>query len=111
MVVLLRPGLLGDVWWVDAHRTWWTLGWLLWLAAFYAAVAVRFGERAPIRTRMALVVAAAGLAADVSAETILMVRPGSLQLVGPLTGYVGNGLYTVAGVLLLWSGARGLPRW
>ncbi len=30
---------------------------------------------------------------------------------GILTGYVANGLYTVAGMLLVWAGAGELPRY
>ncbi len=30
---------------------------------------------------------------------------------GVLTGYLGNGLYTCAGILLVWVGAHELPRW
>lgn len=117
MLLLLRPGLLGDQVWIATHKPQWIVGWLLWqaaaiaLVAFYSTLAVRFRERAPIRCQTALVVAGAGLAADLAAETYLMIRPDALRLLAPLTGYLGNGGYTVAGALLLWAGARGLPRW
>ena len=117
MLFLLRPGLLGDQAWIAEHKPQWIVGWMLWqaaaigLVAFYSALAIRFRERAPIRTQTALVVAGAGLAADLAAETYLMVRPDALRLLAPLTGYLGNGGYTVAGVLLIWAAARGMPRW
>jgi hypothetical protein len=116
MVFLLRPGLLGDHAWIAAHRPQWILGWLLWqaaaiaLVAFYVALSLRWRERAPIRARLAVLVAAAGLAADLAAETMLMVEPATFRIASALTGYLGNGLYTVAGILLLSAGARGLPR-
>jgi hypothetical protein len=117
MLVLLKPGLLGDQAWIASHKPLWIFGWLLWqlaaisLVAFYAALSIRFRDRAPIRCHTALVVAGAGLAADLAAETYLMIRPDALRMLAPLTGYLGNGCYTVAGALLLWAGARGLPRW
>src|SRR5262249_34125258 len=105
MIVLLRPGLLGDRAWIAAHRPGWIAGWLLWqaaaiaLLAFYVALSMRWRERAPIRTRLAPLVAAAGLAADLGAETMLMVDPATFRIAQALTGYLGNGLYTVAGIL------------
>ena len=117
MLLLLRPGLLGDQAWIAEHKPMWIVGWLLWqaaaigLVAFYSVLAIRFRERAPVRTQTALVVAGAGLAADLAAETYLMVRPDAVRLLAPLTGYLGNGGYTVAGILLLSACARGMPRW
>jgi hypothetical protein len=32
------------------------------------------------------------------------------SIAGVLTGYLANGLYTAAGILLTWAGARELPR-
>jgi hypothetical protein len=63
------------------------------------------------------VVATAGLAADLSAEALLAGFTRStlptLSLVQSeaflLTGYVGNGLYTMAGILLTIAGRRDLP--
>jgi len=117
MVFLLRPGLLGDHAWLATHRPAWIAGWLLWqaaaiaLVAFYVVLSMRWRERAPIRTRLAPFVAAAGLAADLTAETMLMIDPtATFRIASALTGYLGNGLYTVAGILLLTAGARGLPR-
>jgi len=116
MMFLLRPGLLGDRAWIAAHRASWISGWLLWqaaaiaLVAFYVVLSIRWRERAPVRTRLAPLVAAAGLAADLAAETMLMIEPATVRIASALTGYLGNGLYTVAGILLLTAGARGLPR-
>ncbi|MBI4577338.1 MAG: hypothetical protein HY722_13850 [Planctomycetes bacterium] len=109
---------------VSTHRPAWWLGWLLWhaaalgLVAFYLALAGLWGREAPLRTGLALLAAGAGLAADLGAETLYMaVAPGSEaaafrdleRISGALTGYLGNGLYTVAGILLTWAGARRLP--
>lgn len=132
MLFLLRPGvppgeddLARRIEHVNGNVASWRLGWLAWnlaavaLLAFYSVLAARFRDGAPLLCALAVPLAAAGLAADVGAETISMiVLPGA----GPesfalaerislaLTGYLGNGLYVVAGVLLTWAGARLLPR-
>jgi len=62
----------------------------------------------------------AGLAADLGAQTLYMgvlpgLGPDAFAAVeaaaGTLTGYLGNGLYTVAGLLLTWAGLGHLPRY
>jgi hypothetical protein len=131
MLVLLQPGLpvagsaLADRMAYVSQRTaaWW-LGWLTWhaadlaLLAFFVALAGRWGRRAPVRCGLALLLAGAGVPADISAQAIYMgVAPrlgpepfGVAEAVaGLLTGYVANGLYTVAGMLLVWAGAAELP--
>ena len=131
MLTILRPGLPGQqaladrIAYVSEHTTAWRLGWAVWNAAaitlvgLFVALAYLWRGRAPVASRLALLCAAAGLAADLAAEALLMgVEPG----LGPddfavveraslvLTGYVGNGLYTVAGIILTWTGRRELPR-
>ncbi len=110
---------------VREHTALWRAGWFSWHAAAIGVVllvlvlASRFRGRAPVRATLAAVLAVAGLAADLAAEAIAMgvaptVEPRDFLLVesmyGVLTGYLANGLYTVAGILLTWAGARELPR-
>ncbi len=132
MLALLRPGLPGPGSSVEARAafvvanliTWW-LGWLVWhaaalaLLAFYVALAGRWWRRAPIRCGLALLCAAAALAVDLAGQALYVGLPprlgvGELALleavVTILTGYVANGLYTLAGILLVWAGAAELPR-
>lgn len=131
MLTVLRPGLPGAqslaerISYVAEHTTEWRLGWAVWNAAaitlvgLFAALAYLWRAEAPVASSLALLCGAAGLSADIAAEALLMgVLPGShardfavverASLV--LTGYVGNGLYTVAGILLTWAGRRLLPR-
>jgi hypothetical protein len=110
---------------IRGHTTLWQAGWLVWHAAAIALVllflvlARRFAGHAPVRAAVASIAALAGLSADLVAEAISMgVAPAlSVQdfllaesIVEVLTGYLGNGLYTVAGILLTWAGWRQLPR-
>ena len=132
MVTVLRPGLpaadstvASRLGYIAGSLVPWTLGWLLWHAAafsllvFYVALAVRWWGGAPIRCGVAVLCATAGLAADISAEALYVGLVPHLDptafatfepVAGMLTGYVGNGLYTVAGALLTWAGAAELPR-
>jgi hypothetical protein len=132
MMLILRHGLpngentIGDrLTFIDSHLALWRSGWLLWnaaaitLLAFYCGLAGVFWRGAQLRCTLALVCATAGMAADISAESLYM-GAGSLfsagayetieQVASLLTGYVGNGLYTVAGILLVWAGLRRIPR-
>lgn len=132
MLVVLRPGLpvngsvlAARLAYVTEHTAVWRAGWLFWhgadlgLLAFYLGLAGQWRRLARIRCDLALLCAAAGLAADISAQALYMglgprLAPGafgSMEMVsGLLTGYVANGLYTVAGILLVWAGAGELPR-
>lgn len=129
MLTWLRPGLpvpgsdpLERARWVRENPGLWRSGWLLWhlaaiaLAAFYVGLAGRVGREAPIRAGLALLCAGAGLAADLAAEAVLLDAPFSSGAIpgerhaALLTGYLGNGLYTVAGALLTSALARSLPR-
>jgi hypothetical protein len=110
---------------VREHATLWRAGWSSWhvaavgLVLLMLVLASRFRGRAPVRAALAAVLAVAGLAADLAAEAIAMgvspaVESRDFLLVesmyGVLTGYLANGLYTAAGILLTWAGARELPR-
>jgi hypothetical protein len=102
----------------------WRAGWLVWnlaaisLLGFFVVLAACWRERAPILCGLALLCAAGGLAADLGAETILSVVSPGLRgqtfavvesIAIALTGYLGNGLYAVGGILLTWAGRRELP--
>jgi hypothetical protein len=131
MLLALRYGipagesdLSARIAYVGDHILVWRVGWLLWnfaaisLLGFFVALAARWRERAPILCGLALLCAAAGLAADLGAETILAVVSPGLQeqtyavvesIAVALTGYLGNGLYAVGGILLTLAGRRELP--
>ncbi|MGH7150778.1 MAG: hypothetical protein ACREIU_08775 [Planctomycetota bacterium] len=94
---------------VQGHLFLWRAGWAIWmcaglaLVAFFAWWGARIAE--PRWAVLALAVSSAGLACDLTAESLLMTwfpeRMGSLErAVGLLTGGLANGLYTVAGILL-----------
>lgn len=132
MLLALKPGLpvsgslpADRIAFIEGNTALWWAGWLVWHAAalslvlFLLVLAGRFRGRAPVLSAAAVVVSVVGLAADLSAEAIYMgvvpeLRGDEFRLAeivgGILTGYLGNGLYTVAGILLTWSGARDLPR-
>jgi hypothetical protein len=131
-LVLLRPGLpgpgttpAGRLAYLETQTGAWWAGWLCWqgaalsLLGLFVVLAARWRGRAPVRCGLALLCGAAGLAADVSAQAVYMgvaprIGPAAFPAVeaaaGLLTGYVGNGLYTVAGILLTWAGRAELPR-
>ena len=131
MLVALQPGLpvagsaLADrMAYVSQQTVAWWLGWLTWhaadlaLLAFYVALAGRWGRHAPVRCGLALLLGGAGLADDIGAQAIYMTVASRLGpeafvvaevVAGLLTGYVANGLYTLAGILLVWAGAAELP--
>ena len=131
MLLALRHGipagerdLPARIAYVTEHTLTWRIGWLVWnlaaisLLGFFVALAARWRDRAPILCVLALLCAAGGLAADLGAETILAaVSPGleeetyaAVESVAiALTGYLGNGLYAVGGILLTWAGRRDLP--
>jgi hypothetical protein len=108
---------------ISSHEFVWRIGWLGWsvaavtLLGLFLALAGRWSAEAPVLCGLGIVVATAGLAADLSAEALLAGFTRStlpnLSLVQSeaflLTGYVGNGLYTVAGILLTAAGRRELP--
>jgi hypothetical protein len=109
---------------ISSHVVLWRLGWLGWslaavtLLGLFLALAGRFRTVAPLLCGLGIVVGTAGLAADLSAEALLAGFTGStppnLSLVQSeaflLTGYVGNGLYTLAGILLTVAGRGALPK-
>jgi hypothetical protein len=87
---------------VQTHLLAWRIGWAIWIAAalsllwFYAWWRVRIG--APF---VPVVLAAGGLVADVTSETMLiMYDTTTAPFAFALTGVVANGLYTACGILL-----------
>jgi hypothetical protein len=131
LLLVLRHGLPGSgapvderLAYIESHAGLWTLGWVIWnaaavtLVAFFVVLAIRFWATAPLICGLALVCAAAGLAADLSAEALYLSAAAGVSarvyaeiepLASLLTGYVGNGLYTLAGILLLWAGWPKMP--
>ena len=87
---------------VESHAVAWRLGWLTWVAAalsllwFYAWWRARTGAH-----YLALVIAALGLVADLTAEfALIYYLVTSPPFAFTLTGGVANGLYTIAGIAL-----------
>jgi hypothetical protein len=99
-----------------AHPERWRAGWLLWmiaalsLAGFYAWWGARVGEIVPFA------IAAAGLVCDFSGESLFIGwLPGAdsplERTANLLTGGAGNGLYTIAAIMLTVA-SQSLPlRW
>jgi hypothetical protein len=109
---------------IEMHRLQWRLGWIVWhlaaiaLLALFVGLALRWRRQAPLLCALAVAVAAAGVAADLAAEALwISVVPNANEtgaavtedVAVVLTGYVGNGLYTAAGILLTWVGRTSLP--
>jgi hypothetical protein len=115
--VSLAPTPAGTAYVAD-HLGPWRIGWALWIAAAVSLLAFFWwwGSRLgwPAIARVAVALAAAGLVADVSAESRLIDwSPGQpFDVAGPLrlSGIVANGLYSIAGAILT-ARTRGLPRW
>jgi hypothetical protein len=132
MLILLREGLPSPgstpadrETYIGAHIAQWRAGWLVWHAAalallgLYAALAIRWWQHAPLLCILAVLCAGCGFATDmagqaiamgvlpqVSGDTFTMLERVSLVL----TGYTGNGGYTLGGIFLTWAGAAILPR-
>ena len=132
MLVLLQPGLPMSntlpedrLAYLAGHTLSWAVGWIAWhvaaisMLSFDVGLAALWGRRAPIRCGVAVLCAAAGMAADLGAQGIYIVLAPGLDVpsftllesgVTVLTAYIGNGLYTVGGILLTWVGVGTLPR-
>lgn len=101
---------------MDQHPDRWRVGWLLWmlaaisLAGFYAWWGSRIASRAALT---AFAIAALGLACDFAGESIYIgwiPRPDTslYRAASLLTAAAGNGLYTVAAIILTLT-TPGLP--
>jgi len=87
---------------VQTHVVTWRLGWAVWIAAalsllwFYAWWRGRIGG-----SYVAVALAAGGLIADVTSETMLILYDATTApFAFVLTGVVANGLYTACGIWL-----------
>jgi hypothetical protein len=87
---------------VQSHVLAWRIGWAVWIAAalsllwFYAWWRGRIGA-----SYVAVALAAGGLIADVTSETMLILYDtATAPFAFALTGVVANGLYTACGIWL-----------
>ena len=131
MATFMRPGLSAPgvsvedrMAFLADHPALWGFGWILWHAAgismvtLYGALVVRWHQRGPIRAAAAAILSAAALAADLCGQSLFLQLPGldptlfvTLDHTAThLTAYVANGLYSIAGILIVWTGAKELPR-
>lgn len=91
---------------VVQHLVAWRVGWATWMVAAMALLWAYAWWRARANApRSALAMAAVGLVADLSSETLLIVAGAAgYARVAPLafflTGAIANGLYTIAGIRL-----------
>ena len=130
------PDLARRLRFLSDHTTLWIGGWLIWNAAalsilyFYvtfAAAHVADGA-APGALNYAVMLGTAAIAVDLGAEAIEMgVLPGLAgHVLGGgdaalfhglhraavmLTGYLANGLYSLAALVVAWTTRRAYPRW
>ena len=133
VMLFLRPGipfvgldLPGRMKYLADHQRGWTAGWLLaGLAALalvnlYGVLAWRWRTRSSQLCRLALILSAAGLAADLSGMAIWgLVAPGlegaAFEVVEKtavaLIFFLSKILYTLSGVFLTIAGAREWPGW
>jgi hypothetical protein len=130
MLLVLRggteaePSLAARAAYVQAHAAAWRAGFAVWMAAGTSVLALyAWWASALPRTRLAVaavVIAGAGLACDLTGETLYAgwlpllthdpARFGHVQRVGTvLTAVFANGFYTIAGILLTLR-TPGLPR-
>ncbi len=107
---------------IEAHLLEWRIGWGLWVLAAFSLVAffAWWGARLKAHdwTVAALAVAVMGLGFDWAAEAVYIgLFPDRMLTFGRaaalLTGAAGNGLYTIAGMMLLWKSPMisGVVRW
>ena len=127
MLLFLREGLPGfaeeqRLAYMNANPMIWASGWLSWhvaaisLLALYVVLAMRFRD---VLSATAVAVATAGLSLDIMCEAkYIGVLPhlhgAEFQRLDRelevLIGYAANGLYTIAFILLVLAGWRGLPK-
>jgi hypothetical protein len=115
MATLLRPGTevvpaaMDRIAYISRHPALWRGGWAVWIAAAISLVAFYAWWGSFLRRSTwaiaAVGVAAAGLACDLFAESLLIGwLPRDYDRIAPLatiwTGAAANGLYTLAGIML-----------
>jgi len=128
MACWLRGGLevAGDpaarIVYIQAHLFEWRIGWGIWVLAAFSLVAFFAWWGARVKSHdwsvAALAVAVTGLGFDWAAEAVYIGWfPDRMLTLGRaaalLTGAAGNGLYSVAGMVLLWKSPmiKGVVRW
>lgn len=122
-----NPSLEARARFVAEHGAQWTSAWLTWNAAALsilyfcvAFAAAHWSEHDTTTLALAVAVCTAAVACDLAAESILMgLLPGLTSDAAGfllwsrsavlLTGYVANGLYTLATLLLVWATRRAHP--
>jgi hypothetical protein len=134
MALVLRHGLETNPNFEDRlsfivdHRVLWVRGWLTWTAAAIAIVYFYMTFSSTHRLgRLAVLLAAAAIATDLSAQAIEIgvLPPIAARIIGSnggvdlfvalhrtavmLSGYVANGLYSLAALILAWSARRVYP--
>ena len=120
LATVLAPGVSlaygpGNAGYIATHLVAWRAGWTLWilaalsLLAFFGWWAGRAGWTG--MARVAVVVGALGVIADVTAEARLIAWSGDLDVSAALrqSGVVANACYSIAGALLMVA-TRGWPR-
>ena len=120
LVFWLQGGLTGSGAheYTTRHATVWRLGWAVWMASAISLVLFYnwWCARLPEAGGWPVVIAGVGVVFDLWGETMLMSHAsGSVDPLGSatamlLTAGAANGLYTLAGILLMLS-TRGLPGW
>lgn len=107
---------------IEDHPMAWRIGWLLWAAAGLAVV-LFYSRVAPfdVPGRTAVALAVAGFAARLVGDTALAlllpldagVQAAIEQWALVLSGLVGHGLETLAGILIVWGAWQSdrLPHW
>jgi hypothetical protein len=131
MAIILRRGLetnpdLPDrLAFVASHRLLWSAGWLSWTAAAIAILYfyIAFSDAHQLKSRFAVYLTVVALGPDLTAQAIeIGVLPG-LAHAAPesfllmhrsavvMSGYFGNGLYSLTALILVWSSRRVYPVW
>jgi len=115
LALLLAPGtpLVADVAererYIREHLVLWRAGWVTWMLAAVTLLWCYAWWRARVNgPRGAIVLAAIGIIADLSAEAMLILAGAdAYATVAPLafflTGAIANGLYTIAGIRLTFA--------
>jgi hypothetical protein len=116
-----NPSFVDRVAFIADHRLIWTVGWLTWTAAAGGILYVflAFTETHQSLSWVPLLITAAAIGPDLAAQAIeIGILP---SLVDPerfltlhrvavmLSGYLANGLYSVAALMLTWSARRKYP--
>jgi hypothetical protein len=119
-----NPDLQDRLAFVVSQRVLWTAGWLTWTAAALAILYfyIAFSDAHLLKFRFAVYLTIVALGPDLTAQAIeigvlpgLAQRPESFLLMHRLavvmSGYLGNGLYSLTALILVWSSRRVYPVW